>query len=87
MDTSDLMNMFSTLNRRNNAPFDPTDPRRRTPSGELRMPKFVKFAPEDSGDLVDEIIWEGTPHQIHCSLSMYEVLNLRTRRSLGLQAV
>lgn len=35
------------------------DPRRLTPSGELKKPKFVKFLFEDSGAYLDEIFWEG----------------------------
>ena len=39
---------------------DPRDPRRRTPTGDLRMPKFVKFDPRDPGEDLDEIFWEGS---------------------------
>lgn len=38
---------------------DPRDPRRFTPSGELRQPKYVRFHPLDDGLLCDEIFWEG----------------------------
>ncbi|KAI0686560.1 MM3350-like domain-containing protein [Earliella scabrosa] len=34
------------------------DPRRRTPQGELKAPKFVRFHPLDNGDGCDEIFWE-----------------------------
>lgn len=35
------------------------DPRRRTPTGELKMPKFVHFHILDGADDLDEIFWEG----------------------------
>ncbi|EKM56804.1 uncharacterized protein PHACADRAFT_183391 [Phanerochaete carnosa HHB-10118-sp] len=38
-----------------------SDPRRTTPRGELKMPRFVKFHPEDTASLLSEIFW-GDPH-------------------------
>lgn len=35
------------------------DPRRMTPKGELKMPKFVQFHILDDGEDLDEIFWEG----------------------------
>ncbi len=32
---------------------------RKTPSGELREPKFVTFHPQDTGAGLDVIFWEG----------------------------
>lgn len=38
---------------------DWADPRRETPQGVLKAPKFVKFHMLDSGEGCDEIFWEG----------------------------
>ena len=41
------------------------DPRRVTPSGELKMPKFVQFDFEDTGAGLNEIFWEGEYNSIY----------------------
>lgn len=51
------MNARRTRRSENNGD---TDPRRRTPWGEFKAPKFVKFHPRDDGAGCDEIFWQGT---------------------------
>ena len=53
----DLMRLMASVGR--GAAVRSDDPRRTTPRGELRMPKFVKFHPEDTASLLNEVFWEG----------------------------
>ncbi|GJE93646.1 zf-MYND domain-containing protein [Phanerochaete sordida] len=56
---AELARMMGALGRPSRAAAAPsTDPRRTTPKGELKMPKFVKFHPEDPATLLNEVFWE-----------------------------
>ncbi|RPD52779.1 hypothetical protein L226DRAFT_204988 [Lentinus tigrinus ALCF2SS1-7] len=46
------------ITERERSDTNPVDPRRKTPQGELKSPKFVKFHMLDSGEGCDEIFWE-----------------------------
>ena len=47
------------IDEREQLGLHPADPRRKTPAGHLRAPKFVNFHVLDPASDCDEIFWEG----------------------------
>ena len=62
------------IDEREQLGLHPADPRRKTPAGHLRAPKFVNFHLLDPASDCDEIFWEGLPFLI---LTLPSVTHMR----------